>query len=117
MWCFPQFSGLSLVLVLSASAPAWADVVVDSSEAITNSSANIVERCTYCSAPTQLNWDSYDYVAIADGPINPIPLNFWGTPHSAIGNSWMFTGRQYKETGIYYYCARYYDAAKGRFGE
>lgn len=109
MWCFRQFYGLSLVLVRSASAPAgrmWSSIPPSN-----------LTQLTISSAPTQLNWDSYDYVAIADGPINPIHLNFWGTPHRANGNSWMFTGRQYEETGLYYYRARYYDAAKGRFGE
>ena len=43
-------------------------------------------------------------------------INPWGTPHSAIGNPWMFTSRQLdEETGLYYYRARYYDTFKGRF--
>ena len=40
----------------------------------------------------------------------------WGTPHSAIGNPYPFTGRQLdEETGLYFYRARYYDSVKGRF--
>ena len=39
-----------------------------------------------------------------------------GTPHSAVGNVYLFTGRQLdEESGIYFYRARYYDPAKGRF--
>jgi RHS repeat-associated protein len=51
-----------------------------------------------------------------DGAFNPIPQNAWGTPHSAIGNPYMFTGRQLdEEAGAYFYRARTYDAIKGRF--
>jgi RHS repeat-associated protein len=78
-------------------------------EAVTNSLASTVERYSY---------DAYGFVAVTDGAFNPIPQNPWGTPHSAIGNPWMFTGRQLdEETGLYYYRARYYDPAKGRFLE
>ena len=36
--------------------------------------------------------------------------------HSAIGNPWMFTGRQWdEESGVYFYRARYYDCEGGRF--
>jgi RHS repeat-associated protein len=76
-------------------------------EAVTDSTATPVERYSY---------DAYGYVTVTDGSGNPIPLNPWGTPHSAIGNPWMFTGRQLdEEAGLYFYRARYYDSAKGRF--
>jgi RHS repeat-associated protein len=61
-------------------------------EAITDSTATVVERDAYDAygAPTTLT--------------------------SAIGNPYLFTGRQLDaETGDYFYRARYYDPAKGRF--
>jgi RHS repeat-associated protein len=76
-------------------------------EAATNSAASTIERYSY---------DTYGLVTITDSAFNPIPQNVWGTPHSAIGNPWTFTGRQLdEETGLYYYRARYYDPVKGRF--
>ncbi|QSA96547.1 RHS repeat domain-containing protein [Methylococcus sp. EFPC2] len=76
-------------------------------EAITDGAANVVERYAY---------DAYGHPTITDGAGNPVLPNPWGTARSAIGNPWMFTGRQYdEETGIYYYRARYYDPDKGRF--
>ncbi|GLI36810.1 hypothetical protein KI811_17690 [Geobacter hydrogenophilus] len=75
--------------------------------AVTNSTANVVERYAY---------DAYGCVTITDGAGNPVSKNAWGTPHGAIGNPWMFTGRQLdEESGLYYYRARYYDCEKGRF--
>jgi RHS repeat-associated protein len=71
--------------------------------AVTDSAGNPVERYIY---------DAYGSVTSTGG------TNSWGTPHSAIGNPWLFTGRQFEgETGLYYYRARYYDPAKGRFLE
>jgi RHS repeat-associated protein len=76
-------------------------------EAITDSSANVVERYSY---------DAYGLPTILNGSGVPISLNSWGTPHSAIGNPWMFIGRQFdEETGAYFYRARHYDVVKGRF--
>jgi RHS repeat-associated protein len=47
---------------------------------------------------------------------NPVPLNSWGTPHSAIANPYIFTGQRLdEESGLYFYRARYYDAFEGRF--
>ena len=79
-------------------------------EAITNSAAAVVERYMY---------DAYGLPIVTDGsgpPGVPVPSNAWGTPHSAIGNPWMFTGRQFdEETRLYFYRERYYDAVKGGF--
>jgi RHS repeat-associated protein len=63
-------------------------------EAITDSTASVVER------------DAYD----AYGSPTILP--------SIIGNPYLFTGRQLDaETGDYFYRARYYDPVKGRFLE
>jgi len=78
-------------------------------EAITDSTGAPVERYTY---------DAYGEPTITDGSYNPIPLNPWGSPHSAIGNWFLFTGRQWdEESGLYCYRARFYDSLKGRFLE
>jgi RHS repeat-associated protein len=61
-------------------------------EAITDATGIVVER------------DAYDAYG------SPTTLS------SAIGNPYLFTGRELnQETGIYYHRARYYDPAKGRF--
>jgi RHS repeat-associated protein len=58
--------------------------------------------------------ESYSYDAY--GLPNTGSINAWGTAHSAIGNPWLFTGRQSdEETGLYFYRARYYDPVKDRF--
>jgi RHS repeat-associated protein len=76
-------------------------------EAITDSTANPAERYAY---------DVYGFVTVTDGTSTPVPVNAWGTPHSAIGNPYVFTGRQLdEEAGLYCYRARYYDPSKGRF--
>src|SRR5262249_23321478 len=78
-------------------------------EALTDAAGAPVERYSY---------DAYGAVTVQNGAGAPLPANAWGTPHSAIGNPWLFTGRQLdEEHGLYYYRARYYDAAKGRFLE
>jgi RHS repeat-associated protein len=70
-------------------------------EAVTDSTGTVAER--------------YDYDAYGAGTTTA-GTNSWGTAHSAIGNPWMFTGREFdEETGLYYYRARSYDAFKGRF--
>jgi RHS repeat-associated protein len=76
-------------------------------EAITDGAATPVERYAY---------DAYGGATVTDGTGTPVPQNAWGTPHSAISNPWMFTGRQLdEETGLYYYRERFYDPVKGRF--
>jgi RHS repeat-associated protein len=75
--------------------------------AITDSTASVVERYAY---------EAYGLPSITDGAGAAVPDNPSGTPHSAIGNPWMFTGRQFdEETGIYTYRMRYQDPVKGRF--
>jgi RHS repeat-associated protein len=55
------------------------------------------------------SYDAYGKAAVTNGAGNPIL-------HSAVGNPFLFTGRQLdEETGLYYYRARYYDSDKGRF--
>ena len=75
--------------------------------AVTNSSANVVERYSY---------NDYGCVSVTNGAGVALPANSWGTPHSAIANPYLFIGREVdEESGLYYYRARYYDCAKGRF--
>lgn len=75
--------------------------------AVTDSTGGAVERYSY---------DGYGQPSITDGFGISVSPNAWGTPHSAIGNPWMFTGRQFdEEDGLYFYRARYHDSAKGRF--
>jgi len=68
--------------------------------AVTNGVGAVVERYEY---------DAYGNVSVFDGSYSSLP-------GSAIGNPYMFTGREYDpETGFYYYRARYYDPVWGRF--
>ncbi len=68
--------------------------------AVTDSAGVVVERYEY---------DAYGNASVFDGSYTPLI-------GSAIGNPYMFTGREYDiETGFYYYRARYYDPAWGRF--
>jgi len=68
--------------------------------AITDAAAAVSERYTY---------DAYGrpYFCDADGNL---------LTESAVGNSYLFTGRRYdKETGLYYYRTRYLHPQRGRF--
>ena len=68
---------------------------------------NVVERYSY---------DAYGAPTVTDGTGLIVSTNSWGTAHSAVGNPYLFTGRQFdEEAGLYYYRARYYDTLKGRF--
>jgi RHS repeat-associated protein len=78
-----------------------------SPHALTDTGGDVVERYTY---------DAYGGVMVLDPAYNPSALNAWGTPHSAVGNPWLFTGRELdEESGLYFYRARSFDALKGRF--
>jgi RHS repeat-associated protein len=75
--------------------------------AITNSVGSPVERYSY---------DAYGLATVTNGAFTAVPPNAWGTPHSAIGNPWMFTSRRLdEEAGLYFYGLRYYDPLKGRY--
>ncbi len=76
-------------------------------EALTDSTGTPVERYVY---------DSYGEPTVLNGSYGALPANAWGTPHSAVTNFYLFTGRELdEETGLYFYRARYYDSVKGRF--
>jgi RHS repeat-associated protein len=78
-----------------------------SPHAITDATGTVVERYSY---------DGYGKVTVTDGLGVAIADNAWGTPHSAAGNRITFTGRELdEEIGLYFYRARIYDCAKGRF--
>jgi RHS repeat-associated protein len=67
---------------------------------LSDSTGAVVEHYTY---------DAYGKPSIFDANWNPRNYSF-------IYNRFMFTGREYdSETGFYYYRARYYDPATGRF--
>ena len=75
-------------------------------EAITDSLAKVVERVAY---------DAYGHPSVTNAA-GLLLTHKWGTARSAIGNPWLFTGRQLdEEDGLYFYRARYYDTGKGRF--
>ena len=75
--------------------------------AVTNLSGTPVERYRY---------DAFGTPTVTDGNGVPIPKNSSGTPHSAIGNPWMFNNRFLdEETGLFDYRTRYYHTGLGRF--
>ena len=68
--------------------------------ALTNTSGTVTERYAY---------DVYGQPQITDGAGGTLT-------QSAVGNRFLFTGREYDhETGNYFYRARYYDPRLGRF--
>lgn len=67
-------------------------------------------------AVERYQYDAYGEPTIMDGNYNPLPLNTWGTVHSAVSNAWLFIGRQFnEESGLYTYFSRVYDAIQGRY--
>jgi len=67
---------------------------------LTDKTGKLIEQYTY---------DPYGKPSIFDGVGNPLT-------QSAFGNRLLFTGREYDaETGLYFYRARYYSPAVGRF--
>ena len=80
----------SMATTLTKSSPwiAAADLLLPPEQPVVGGgdhrrTANVVERYAY---------DAYGLPMIFDGAGAPVPANPWGTPHSAIGNPWMFTG-------------------------
>ncbi|HWX22256.1 MAG TPA: RHS repeat-associated core domain-containing protein [Candidatus Binatia bacterium] len=75
--------------------------------ATSNNTAVVSERYSY---------DAYGLAHITDATGATERTNAWGTPHSGILNTYLFTGRQLdEEDGLYYYRARFFDPGKGRF--
>ena len=75
--------------------------------AITDGAAAVVERYAY---------DAYGQPSVTTGAGVPVAPNAWGTPHSAAGNPYLFTGREFdEETGLLQYRTRVHDPLKGRF--
>ncbi len=75
--------------------------------ALTDGAGAVVERYSY---------DASGSVSVTDGAGVAVSANGWGTPHSAVGNPYLFTGRRLdEEAGLYHYRARFYDPVKGRF--
>ncbi len=67
----------------------------------------VVERYRY---------DPYGRPELFDASGAALPPSPWGLPHSAIGNVYLFNGREFdEETGLYQYRARYFTTGHGRF--
>jgi RHS repeat-associated protein len=106
-YVYGNYADEVLTMDRSGSSYYYHQNVLWSVEAVTDSTGTPVERYAY---------DAYGAVTTSDGSGSPLPANSWGTPHSAIGNPWIFTGRQLdEEAGLFFYRARYYDPFKGRF--
>ena len=75
--------------------------------ALTVAGGNAVERYAY---------DAYGAVTVYDGSGTPVPANSWGTPHSPVANTHLFTGQELEEeTGFFYFGYRYYSPQLGRW--
>jgi RHS repeat-associated protein len=64
----------------------------------------------------QYEYDAWGNVlAVKDGAGNPLTSDL-GHPTSALGNRYLWQGREYSwKTGLYYFRARWYDPVTGRF--
>ncbi|MCC6489568.1 MAG: hypothetical protein IT364_18870, partial [Candidatus Hydrogenedentes bacterium] len=82
-----------------------------------NATWSVVALTDAAGAPVELyRYDPYGCPDATDGSDVAVPANAWGTAHSASGNPYLYTGREYdEETGLYHYRARAYDCEKGRF--
>jgi len=70
--------------------------------AVTDETGAVAERYEY---------DAFGLPSFFNGSYSPLSS-------TAIGNTWLFTGREYDvESGLYHYRARYYNPVWGRFGQ
>jgi RHS repeat-associated protein len=109
MYCYGNYIDEALTMDRGGQTYYYHHNALWSPYALTIGSGSVAERYTY---------DAYGEVTVLDPSYNPVPFNAWATPHSAVTNIWLFTGRQLdEEAGLYNYRARYYDSLKGRFDE